>query len=559
MKILVIGDDSRSFLSVIRSLGQQKHSIHVVMHRYNAISASSKYINVRHTVPPVALNPKKWLSCISSLNDRYDYDFILPCDDSALIPFMQLSHSLDMDKILHPGERAFDVFYDKQKTLNLCRKFGVPIAENQTLPASPEDISYPVALKPTNSFTVDSLSNKNTVIIIDSYEEAKAFHEQLNSPDKFFLENYFDGLGVGISVLAHTGKVTHAFQHERMEEGVSGGSSLRKAVPLHAKMVSTVKQLAEAVCLNGVAMFEFRYNKALDKFVLLEVNARFWGSLPLAIYAGIDFPAILLEQYSTGKVQNNSTYEIGKISRALTASFYDFARNLGEANSIKEQARVFYRVLLKGIGRTLVMKEKVDSFSFVDLRPFRKEVLAIISLLLKGTSKRLGLFRLIRKFRSKRKIAWLKKNSPSIRKILILCYGNICRSPFAEKALKQALNQNDCIVESAGFHMVEKRQSPDTAILCSSQWDIDLSTHKSAFACADMVSKADLILYFDERNEEDIKSFYSDAFRKSVNMGDLLNQPQDIADPYGYPLEGYEVCYEQISHSVRKLVETLRG
>jgi hypothetical protein len=48
---------------------------------------------------------------------------------------------------------------------------------------------------------------------------------------------------------------------------------------------------------EGVAMMEYRWNAKTDGFALLEMNGRFWGSIHLALYANVDFPAMLLDAF----------------------------------------------------------------------------------------------------------------------------------------------------------------------------------------------------------------------------------------------------------------------
>ena len=48
---------------------------------------------------------------------------------------------------------------------------------------------------------------------------------------------------------------------------------------------------------QGVGMLEYRWDPATGDFCLIEFNSRFWGSLHLALYAGVDFPALLVDAY----------------------------------------------------------------------------------------------------------------------------------------------------------------------------------------------------------------------------------------------------------------------
>jgi predicted ATP-grasp superfamily ATP-dependent carboligase len=85
------------------------------------------------------------------------------------------------------------------------------------------------------------------------------------------------------------------FQHLRIrEDPPSGGVSVFcQSVTLSPKLADYSVRLLRAMHWEGVAMVEYRYNAEADRAILMEVNGRFWGSLPLALHAGIDFPYLL--------------------------------------------------------------------------------------------------------------------------------------------------------------------------------------------------------------------------------------------------------------------------
>ena len=82
------------------------------------------------------------------------------------------------------------------------------------------------------------------------------------------------------------------FAHRRIHEvpHTGGVSSFRESVRLpdiEAHALSVLRRIG----WNGVAMLEYRRDARTGDFRLLELNARFWGSLHLALAAGVDFPA----------------------------------------------------------------------------------------------------------------------------------------------------------------------------------------------------------------------------------------------------------------------------
>ena len=74
-----------------------------------------------------------------------------------------------------------------------------------------------------------------------------------------------------------------------------GASALRESVPVDAELLGYAQRLLGELRWTGLAMVEFRVGP--DGPVLMEINGRIWGSLPLAVKSGVDFPIRLAELY----------------------------------------------------------------------------------------------------------------------------------------------------------------------------------------------------------------------------------------------------------------------
>jgi predicted ATP-grasp superfamily ATP-dependent carboligase len=93
---------------------------------------------------------------------------------------------------------------------------------------------------------------------------------------------------------------------------------LRESIALPKDMVEATLKLLQPVKWHGVAMVEFKIEKTTQRPMLIEINGRFWGSLQLAVDAGVNFPLLLLNM-AMGKpatVPENG-YRIGVKSRWL--------------------------------------------------------------------------------------------------------------------------------------------------------------------------------------------------------------------------------------------------
>jgi hypothetical protein len=95
----------------------------------------------------------------------------------------------------------------------------------------------------------------------------------------------------------------------------------RQSVPLRADVREGAERILAHFRWTGVAMVEFKEDAATGVPYLMEVNARFWGSLQLAIDAGVDFPALLVGMALGETVSEPSGYRTGVRSRWLWGDF----------------------------------------------------------------------------------------------------------------------------------------------------------------------------------------------------------------------------------------------
>ncbi|MGE4321634.1 MAG: hypothetical protein AB7E60_01235 [Sphingobium sp.] len=106
-------------------------------------------------------------------------------------------------------------------------------------------------------------------------------------------QQYCGGVGVGQMIHRHGAAATLAFQHRRLHEWPPEGgvSTFCTAEPrdLHQPQMALSQTLLAALGWEGPAMVEYRYEPETGRYWLMEVNGRFWGSLPLALHCGAYF------------------------------------------------------------------------------------------------------------------------------------------------------------------------------------------------------------------------------------------------------------------------------
>ncbi|WP_413284612.1 ATP-grasp domain-containing protein [Vibrio sp. MA40-2] len=573
--VLVLGEDTRSFLSVVRSLGKAGYIVHVVCYDQLSPALKSKYIQSAQYYNYQSCSPSEWLDNVIALIERYNIDLVIPCDERAIYPLWSAKNRMSPNvQLAIANQEALDVLFDKWETKQVALACDVPVAKGQIVELS--NTSYSTlqqqfgdkfVVKPLQSFEQTKLHQRQKVVIVKSEADYVAYQKHVASNQPYLIEAFFTGKGEGLSVLSVDGQVQAAFAHVRVaepEEG--GGSSYRKSTPLDEQLLNATKAVCEKTSLTGVAMFEYRRNQQTNEWILVEVNARFWGSLPLAIFAGIDFPS-LYANYLCHKHKPKVpilSYSNDVYARVLTSDIYEIKREFELKRHKESTITAFKHMILRmlNILRFLGPRETIDSFALSDMRPFVAEVTAIVKALGWSIARKSGLFLRVRRLIARRKLAKLFAVNQN-RKILFVCYGNIMRSPLAEQSFRLLVDQSasQLSVDSFGFHLQEQRSSPEKAVEAAKNLNLELSSHRSKWLTQLDINDSDIIIYFDDKNRDKLASYYrvNHAFCAADFVDNSFSISAEIDDPYGGDLDTVLDCYQQIENSMLNLLALSKG
>jgi protein-tyrosine-phosphatase len=144
------------------------------------------------------------------------------------------------------------------------------------------------------------------------------------------------------------------------------------------------------------------------------------------------------------------------------------------------------------------------------------------------------------------------------RRVVVLCHGNICRSPFAAALLARRAEAAGLRLEvaSAGTIPLTGRRSPAAAIAAARAHAIDLVPHRSACLAPAEAEAAAAVLIFDDRNRLELRRIGARRGINLLRLGDLIGR-RSLDDPYGGEAEGFDACYAQIEEAVDRLVARL--
>ncbi|HEY0311587.1 MAG TPA: ATP-grasp domain-containing protein [Allosphingosinicella sp.] len=559
-RVLVLGDDTRSFLAIVRSLGRAGFAVHAAPFDFTSPALASRYVGKVHRLPPYSLSADAWVAALSAVIAADGIDLVIPCDDRTLLPLDRHANALAPARLALPNRGAMAAFFDKAETRRLAQEEGVPVAPGRLLgdgeraEALAAEFGLPLALKPRSSYTLGQAGAKSSVRIVRTCQALAEALARIERPGEWLAEGFFHGVGIGVSVLADEGVVLEAFQHRRLREASeTGGSSDRVSEPLDTRLLAAVEALARRTALSGVAMFEFRRAAGSDAYILLEVNARFWGSLPLAVAAGCDFPADLARLLLGGTRPAAAPYRTGLRRRDFGGEYYRVLKAAEGAGPVVRLSR-----LAAGLSRltaSAATGRGIDTCAADDAAPWRAEKALLASRVGGAVAKRLP-FLARRSRRAERAVAKIRDalaRGPA--SLVVLCHGNICRSPFAAALLEAKRAGLDLRIVSRGTIPLEGRTSPREGAEAAGAFGVDLDPHRSAWLRVEEAEAADAVLVFDAVNVEELKRLGARA--NVLRLADLIGRPA-IADPYGRGADAFAACYRDIEQAIDRLVERLR-
>jgi predicted ATP-grasp superfamily ATP-dependent carboligase len=297
---IVLGVDTPIGLTVIRELGSHGVPVHAVGRSKDAIGRASKWTTSFSVRPAGPLDA--WLP---ALIEETGAAALLAVSENDLIALSALDPVIGGCKILTPRAAPLAIVLDKVETLKRAKNIGIDVPDSwQPVPGDnfksiAATLAYPLVLKWADPPAIlPHLAGHAIAFVKAEYiGDAADLLSALSRYDALGIyplaQSYCGGVGLGQMFHIAGGAATLRFQHRRIHEWPPEGgvSTVCATVPLeqHVGQRAKSESLLANIGWEGPAMVEYRYDARADKYWLMEINGRFWGSLPLARQAGAEF------------------------------------------------------------------------------------------------------------------------------------------------------------------------------------------------------------------------------------------------------------------------------
>lgn len=391
MEAIVLDGDQRPALSITRSLGKRGIRVTVGAEKVPSLASSSRYCAGSFAYPSPYRDPGGFFRAVLDRARPFRRAVLLPVTDVTLSEILRRREELG-EGIAVPfdGFEKYRLVSDKSWLFSQCRTLGIPTPRTllstdhgaaERLIGSARELGFPLVVKPSLSRirTKNGWVGTQVRYARDAEELRDILSKEPFTTVPFLLQERIRGPGVGIFLLMKDGDVLARFAHRRIrEKPPSGGVSvLCESIEPPAEALDAATRLLGKLGWSGVAMVEFKIDERGDLPRILEVNARFWGSLELAVSAGVDFPHLLFRLAAGERIGESAGYRTGLKLRwelgDLDHLWIRFSNN-SSCLSLPSGSPTRPGTLAKFVADSFRPSVRHEVFRFGDPRPFLHEL-----------------------------------------------------------------------------------------------------------------------------------------------------------------------------------------
>lgn len=298
---------------------------------------------------------KEWLEIISREVVDQNISIIIPIAEDEIRFFINNSHLLpnSVKVIPLPKINSFETAINKYKLSCFLNEHNLPhpkckfFSSFESYSIEDFELQFPVLVKP--------LDEKGGFGIV-KFEDQKELDQYINKHSDFselFIQEFIEGYDIDCSVLCLNGEIlTHTIQKGNLLGQDSFAPQLCFEFLNNDELLSVVKQLMKALNWSGVAHIDLRYDENTNDYKIIEINARFWGSVEGSRFAGINFPDLAIQLTINNAIENTQYNEI------------EYMRLKGVLKSIKRKPSFLFKknYLLNNSETTSFLKDPIPTF-----------------------------------------------------------------------------------------------------------------------------------------------------------------------------------------------------
>ncbi len=374
--------DTASSTAAIRSLGKRGVRTVAIASDESVPGFASRHCDETVTVPDPSIDLDGYEEAVLELARRPGIETILPFREADVYVLARNKATLtEHVGTPWPSLETLRGAQDRVKLFDAARAAGVATPETRTLDDW-DDWDRDLVVKPrytvqateyanrfgenrnveTSTQYVDADDHLDRDEVVAGMDHVPLVQEYVPTADEY-----------GFFAMYDHGEPVATFQHlqRRGWKYCGGPSAYRESVDI-PDLEAAGLDLLDELDWHGVAMVEFLRDPDTGEFRLMEVNPRFWSSLPFTVQAGVDFPALYWQRATGRSMDLALAYEVGIAGHLLRGELLHLHSILADDYPLVDRPS-FPRTAL-AVAASLVRHPRFDYLDASDLGPFVQEV-----------------------------------------------------------------------------------------------------------------------------------------------------------------------------------------
>ncbi|MEM5564630.1 ATP-grasp domain-containing protein [Psychroserpens sp. AS72] len=288
--VLIPDGDSTWALSVMQCLSQvEGYNIFVLSNKKRTATKYSKFTSYYkfYNRP----DDEDWVDVINSEIEKHSITVVLPIAERELLFFINNGAKISSSAriIPLPNSKNFELAIDKKKLSDFANLHSLPHPNSFFITSETDTqdvlskIQFPILVKPLD------LKGGDGILKVNSKEKFESHIKKENRP--IFIQEFIEGYDIDCSVLCQNGDVlSYTIQKGNLKGHNTFAPQLAFDFLQNDEVLNVAKLTMSKLNWSGIAHLDLRYDAKTKDYKLIEINARFWGSVEGSMFAGVNFP-----------------------------------------------------------------------------------------------------------------------------------------------------------------------------------------------------------------------------------------------------------------------------
>jgi len=314
-------------LGIVRSLGQLGINVYLLNYEKGLLRSYSNYS--KYSKGEIIVGKDFSRRDLVNKLEKFGVELLILVGTNSFRKIAPWKSNLNDNniQIVSVDDERLKTAFSKKETYALAEKLGIPCPKTyylekiSDLDLIKKEVKFPCVIKGIFEVGFNMVDYAADNTDLDSKYIKMCDRYNLSGKKLPMIQEYIKGYGCGFFAVYNEGKCGLTFQHRRIREyPPRGGASVCAESFKHRLLEKFGRKLLDSLRWHGVAMVEFKMTEEGIP-ILMEINPKFWGSLDLALEAGVNFPKAVVDIYLGKEIPYSNEYKFVKYHWPLDGDF----------------------------------------------------------------------------------------------------------------------------------------------------------------------------------------------------------------------------------------------